>query len=267
MKALFGINLAGGNCEICGAALNVLNSSKAGKEFLCKKCMSYVSRYFTKKKCTYENMVKHIRQRMDDKKKIESFIPSASYGEAEYIFINPAEGTFVISPSVDYKRTNSDIFSIEDIISCEKRIDIKKEEIQYKDSNGNVKSFVPQFMAYQYDFYIDIRLNLYGYDKIVLKLNDKQVDNNQETLIDMKSSGVLNVLKDALVSKSFDGMKTNNMDVVMQSFEYKKFDTMADQIVEGLRVRKMKKTEYRCPYCDAKLDANLAQCDRCGAIF
>ena len=83
----------------------------------------------------------------------------------------------------------------------------------------------------------------------------------------MKAAGVLNVLKDALVSKSFDGMKTNNMDVVMQSYEYKKYDEMANQIIEALRVRKIRKVEYRCPYCDAKMDGNLEQCSRCGAIL
>lgn len=267
MKSLFGINVSGGNCEICGSALNALNSYKVGKEFICKKCMSHVSRYYNKKNSSYEAMVKHIRQRIQDKKKIAMFSPTVSYGENEYFFINVDEAKFVISPEVDYKKDNSDIFNLEDIISCEKRTDVKKEEVKYKDSNNNIKSFVPQFMAYQFDFYIDIRLNLYGYETITVKLNKKRVDNNQETLIKMMSSGVLDVLKDAFVSRAFDGMRTNNMEAVMQSLEYKNFDNMADHIIDNLCIRKMKEKVRRCPYCDTKIDSALTQCDRCGAIL
>ena len=267
MKSLFGINVSGGNCEICGSALNALNSYKVGKEFICKKCMSNVSRYYNKKNSSYEAMVKHISQRILDKKKIAEFSPTVSYGENEYFFIDVDEGKFIISPKADYKKDNSDIFSVEDIISCEKRIDVKKEEVKYKDSSDNIKSFVPQFMAYQFDFYVDIRLNLYGYEKITVKLNKKRVDNNQETLIKMKASGVLDVLKGALVSRAFDGMRTNNMEAVMQSLEYKKFDNMADHIIDNLNIRKTKEKIRRCPYCDTIIDGTSVQCGRCGAIL
>ncbi len=121
MKSLFGINLGGGNCEICDSVLNALNSCRVEKKFICKKCMSNVSRFFNKKNTSYETMIEHINYRIQNKEKIETFFPTVSYGENELFLIDTSNGNFVISLKSDYKEENPDIFSIADIVSCEKR--------------------------------------------------------------------------------------------------------------------------------------------------
>ena len=184
MKSFFGINLGGGVCEICGTPLNAINSHKIEKNFICKNCFSKTSVYLNKQRATYISLVNHIRSRDRDLERINRFQPTEVYGEKEYIFIS--DEFFVVSDKANYKNKNADIFELSDIISCKKRIEAEKEEVKYKDSQGETRSFTPQFFAYKFNFYIDIRVKNTEYNTISIKLNDKVIDNDQETLIKNK---------------------------------------------------------------------------------
>lgn len=265
MRSLFGINIGGGICGVCNSPLNVINSKRVGEGYICKTCLSNISNYYDKKNNTYEAIVNHIRQRMNERREIEQFYPTLILGECNYIFIDDKTSRFIISSKDNYRTSNPDLFFFSDVISCKKRIETKKEEVRYKDSNDNLKSFVPQYFAYSYNFYVDIQLNVKGYKIIQLKLNNKNIDNNQELKVKMNSDAILDKLKDAFVSKAYDGMNTNNSQIVMKSPDYIRFDNMADQIVTSLTQSRNREMIRICAYCGSEAEESTKFCVNCGA--
>lgn len=117
MKSLFGINIGGGNCEICGSTLNALNSVNVDKRFICKKCISNVSRYYDRQNTSYESMIQHIRHRLENKKNLEAFSANISYGENEIFYFDEINNTFIIASMSNYKNNNPDIFNVADVIN------------------------------------------------------------------------------------------------------------------------------------------------------
>ena len=75
----------------------------------------------------------HLAYREENKAKLASLNITKSYGDAQKIWIDEGKRKFVISRSADFIRTNPDIFSFNDVVSIEKRIDEDTDEIYYFD--------------------------------------------------------------------------------------------------------------------------------------
>ena len=75
-----------------------------------------------------------------------------------------------------------DAFNEEEFEQRIDHIDVEEDrnEIYYRDGEGDLQSFEPRCYAYNYDFYVVIHVRNPYFDEIRFKLNDYKVDGKAE---------------------------------------------------------------------------------------
>ena len=160
-------------CSICGNKLGLLGTTKLEDGYLCKECTQKLSPYISRRHQNLAMIKEHLAYREDNKAKLGSLNITKSFGDAQKLWIDENSRRFVISRSADFSRSNPDIFSFDDVVSIEKRIDEDSDEIFDKDENGNKVSFDPPKYEYESGFVVkmsvknenidsDIRIDLFN---------------------------------------------------------------------------------------------------------
>lgn len=90
----------------------------------------------------------------------------------------------MVTSARNWDEANPDVLAFSDVTGCKLDIDESKTEIEYKDKDGERKSFNPRRYAYSYNFYIVINVNNPYFSEIRFQLNSSAVDNDEETLLD-----------------------------------------------------------------------------------
>ena len=79
--------------------------------------------------------------------------------------------------------------SFSDVTGCDIDVEEDRNEIYYRDGEGDLQSFEPRCYAYNYDFYVVIHVRNPYFDEI--RFNDStdyKVDGKAETIIELHSS-------------------------------------------------------------------------------
>ena len=154
---------------------------------------------------------------------------------------------------------------------CRLDIDESKTEIEYRDAEGERKSFNPPRYAYSYDFYIVINVNNPYFNEIRFQLNSEAVDNDVETLLDSP-----NDMGRRKVGLMGGRSLTSNAEEVRASMEYRQYEEMGQEIRDALlQVRQQVREEaaaaaapkaaVTCPYCGATTTPDASGCcEFCG---
>ena len=259
-------------CSICGNPIAVLGNKKLKDGNCCKKCEALLSTFFKERK---QSTVAEVQYQLACRKKnvelLQVFCPTRTIGGNTKILVDETKGQFVVAFSKHFRNENADVIDCSSITDCSIDVVESRNEIKYRDSNDNIKSFNPPCYAYSYDFFIEITVNIPYIECIRFQLNDTPVDNGQETIIKI-DGGLLGKLTDALITKSYNGMTSNAVEV-KTSAQYQKYEQMAKDIREVLisnrQVGKVQHTsstnKVTCPWCGTKVildDSGI--CGRCG---
>lgn len=260
-------------CSICGNPLGIIESGKVKDGYVCKNCKGKLSPFYT---FSSRDLIKDInyqlQSRADNEEKLKRFSPTKVFNGDSNIFVDEDRFQFAVAKSKNPLTSHADIISLVDLKNISTEIEENKQEILYQDSQGEVHSFCPQSYAYSYNFFINLETKIPYIGKIHIKLNQKPVDNDQETLINMSQNGLLNIVSDLLNKrKSFNNGQTSNANEVRSSIEYKKYAEMLDTIKTVLAKRptidkaiRTVPVYVKCPWCGSKVLRTNENCNHCG---
>ena len=100
-------------------------------------------------------------------------------GDYKNIYVDTAKGNFVVSSKKpgNWDNENPDVIPISAITSLTLDVKEDRDEIYYKDAQGNNQSYVPPRYEYEYDFTLKFLVNTPWFDDFDVKLNNFRVKN------------------------------------------------------------------------------------------
>ena len=260
-------------CSICGGEIGLLGNRKLEDGNMCKDCAARLSPWFSDRR---QSTVEEIRQQLDyreaNHEKVAAFRITRTLGERTKVLLDEDAGLFMVTSARNLTDANPDVLSFSDVTGCKLDIDESKTEIEYRDAEGERKSFNPRRYAYSYDFYIVINVNNPYFNEIRFQLNSESVDNDAETLLEGPEA--MGSLRGGLRMRS--GSLTSNAEEVRNSVEYRQYEGMGLEIRDALlQVRQQVRDEaaaasapraaVTCPFCGATTTPDASGCcEFCG---
>ena len=260
-------------CSICGGEIGLLGNRKLEDGNMCKDCAARLSPWFSDRR---QSTVEEIRQQLDyreaNHEKVAAFRITRTLGERTKVLLDEDAGLFMVTSARNLTDANPDVLSFSDVTGCKLDIDESKTEIEYRDAEGERKSFNPRRYAYSYDFYIVINVNNPYFNEIRFQLNSESVDNDAETLLEGPEA--MGSLRGGLRMRS--GSLTSNAEEVRNSVEYRQYEAMGLEIRDALlQIRQQVRDEaaaasapraaVTCPFCGATTTPDASGCcEFCG---
>lgn len=169
------------DCEICGKEVGMFGYKKLEDGEICKDCVKLLSPWFEDRRhATVAQIKEQIAYRQRNAKELESFTISRQIGEEAYIMyieeVDDIPTRFFVTNCSDYMAANPDIISFKDVVSCVTDVNEWDEEIEQRDSEGNMVSCRPPRYKHHHDFFIkmEIRNNPY-FDEIKFRINSSDI--------------------------------------------------------------------------------------------
>ena len=133
------------NCDICGEKIGLLGNRKLYDGNLCKNCASKLSPWFEERRhSTVEDIKRQLEYREKNKNAVRSFSITREFSADRYhVFIDDNKGMFAVAFNMS-EQDNPDIVPLSAITSCRLDIDEQRVEEEYKDQDGESRSYVPQ---------------------------------------------------------------------------------------------------------------------------
>ena len=159
-------------CDICGEKIGLLGNRKLEDGNLCKDCAGKLSPFFSgRRKSTVEDIKRQLAYRAENEKKLAGFFPSITFDGSKKVYIDPVGERFIVTGRSDWRSSNPDLISFSQVFRIDTDIKENKEEIYYKDSDGNKKSYVPPRYTCDYEFDVAIQVDSPWFDEIELELS------------------------------------------------------------------------------------------------
>ncbi len=169
------------NCDICGEKIGLLGNKKLEDGNMCKDCAKKLSPFCDDRRhSTLETIKQHLAYREQNKAVLRAFNPMITIdGDMRNIYVDTAKGNFVVSSNKpgNWDNENPDVIPISAITSLTLDIDEDKDEIYYKDAQGNNQSYNPKRYEYYYNFTLKFLVNTPYFDDFNVKLNNFRVAN------------------------------------------------------------------------------------------
>lgn len=169
------------DCEICGKEVGMFGYKKLEDGEICKDCVKLLSPWFEDRRhATVAQIKEQIAYRQRNAKELENFTISRQIGKEAYIMyieeVDDIPTRFFVTNCSDYMAANPDIISFKDVVSCVTDVNEWDDEIEQRDSEGNMVSCRPPRYKHHYDFFIkmEIRNNPY-FDEIKFRINSSDI--------------------------------------------------------------------------------------------
>lgn len=168
------------NCDICGEKIGLLGNRKLDDGNLCKNCASKLSPWFEERRhSTVEDIKRQLEYREKNKNAVRSFSITREFSADRYhVFIDDNKGLFAVAFNMS-EQDNPDIVPLSAITSCHLDIDEQRVEEEYKDQDGESRSYVPPRYNYSYDYKIKLGVNTPWFDDMDFKLNTFSVKDHE----------------------------------------------------------------------------------------
>ena len=168
-------------CDICGEKIGILGNRKLSDGNMCKDCAKKLSPFCDdRRSSSIAEIQAHLQYREENKAALRAFSPMITIdGDMRNIYVDTAKGNFVVSTNKpgNWDNENPDVIPISAITSLTLDIKEDKDEIYYKDAQGNNQSYVPPRYEYEYDFTLKFLVNTPYFDDFNVKLNNFSVKN------------------------------------------------------------------------------------------
>ena len=168
-------------CDICGEKIGMLGNRKLSDGNMCKDCAKKLSPFCDdRRSSTLAEIQAQLQYREENKNVLRSFSPMITIdGDYKNIYVDTAKGTFVVSSNKpgSWTEENPDVIPISAITSLTLDVDEDKDEIYYKDAQGNNQSYNPRRYEYYYNFTLKFLVNTPWFDDFDVKLNNFRVAN------------------------------------------------------------------------------------------
>lgn len=167
-------------CDICGEKIGLLGNRKLEDGNLCKDCAKKLSRWFNERRhSNVEEIKAQLAYREENKQRVAQFRKTRMEGDWWKVLFDENNRWFCVTQS-DNPNTdeNPDIIDFSAVTGCHMDIKEDRDEIYYKDDDGNERSYSPPCYEYSYDFRITIHVNTPYFDEISFRLNSTTVRYN-----------------------------------------------------------------------------------------
>jgi hypothetical protein len=172
--------------------------------------------------------VEQIRQQLAyrgaNQRELAGFRPSKSYGEMYELKVEMNGNIptrFVVARTDDYQEENADLILFSQVTSFNIDIDEHREELKYRNSEGEMVSYSPKRYEYSYDFFAEIGINSPYFDDIRFRVNRSTLNLETVTTGPRASFG-----KPLLRTMGFEPM---------QYPEYRHYKSICDELEELFR--------------------------------
>jgi hypothetical protein len=157
-------------CDVCGEKIGVLGNRKLEDGNLCKDCAKKLSPFFSERKSsTVDEIKQQLKYREENENLLRNFRPNVTIGDVR---IDTNAGTFIVCKSSDFRKFNPDLISFSQVTDVNTDISEDRDEIYYKDEQGNNRSYDPPRYEYKYSFFISIYVNSPWFSEIKFELTD-----------------------------------------------------------------------------------------------
>ena len=187
-------------CDVCGEKIGLLGNRKLEDGNLCKDCAKKLSPFFSERKqSTVAEIKEQLAYREENERRLDSFRPTRTYGENMKVYIDDMAGTFIVTRMSNWKSENPDIIGLNQVTSCNLNIDEDRDELYYKDEEGNTRSYTPARYEYKYEFFVVINVNSPWFSQIKFSLNPSNRPDSRYTELYREYERVGNELCAALM--------------------------------------------------------------------
>ena len=160
-------------CDICGEKIGLLGNRKLEDGNLCKDCARKLSPFFSeRRRSTVEDIRRQLAYRAENEKKLAAFSPTLTFDGSKKVYIDPMRECFIVTGLSNWRSANPDLIAFSQVLGVNTDIKENKEEIYYKDSDGNEKSYEPPRYTCDYEFNVTIRVDSPWFDTIELEISD-----------------------------------------------------------------------------------------------
>ncbi len=164
-------------CDICGEKIGLLGNRKVEDGNICSKCAKKLSPFFTgRKKSTVNEIKDQLAYREDNRKNLESFNPTRSFGYKTKVLIDDGKQAFVVSRHSDFRADNADIIPFGQVTGARYEVEEHRSQKYYRDAQGRSVSYNPPRYEYSYEFTVKIDVNSPYFDEIEFELTDHRPD-------------------------------------------------------------------------------------------
>ncbi|MCQ2482478.1 MAG: DUF4428 domain-containing protein [Clostridia bacterium] len=182
-------------CDFCNEKIKFLCNRKLEDGNMCSDCAKAISPLLTdRRKTTVAEMKEHLQYREANKSRIQLLAGPEILGDGNTkLYFSKKADVFAVTSAklANFTTANPDVIDMASVSNVETETKEHKEEIYYKDSEGNRKSYVPRRYKYSYDYVVRIYVNSPWFDEIEFNLNSSRVE-QQNMVLSNKYSAMMN---------------------------------------------------------------------------
>lgn len=159
-------------CDICGEKIGLLGNRKLEDGNLCKDCARKLSPFFSERRhSTVQDIKNQLAYRAENEKELASFSPTLTFEGSKRVYIDPIGERFIVTGLSNWRSGNPDLIRLSQVRAVDTDIRENKEELFYKDANGNRKSYEPRRYSCEYEFNMTIHIESPWFDEVELELS------------------------------------------------------------------------------------------------
>ena len=178
-------------CDICGGKIGMLGNRKLDDGNLCKECAGKLSPWFEeRRRSTVEDIKRQLQYREQNKSRVQVFQVTRDFASDKYhVYIDDTKRQFAITKKLSVDN-NPDILDLTQVVQARMEQERHEEEEKYKDSEGNMKSYMPPRYHYSYDYKMRIAVNSPWFDDMDFQMNTFEIkEEDRGHLMEMESLG------------------------------------------------------------------------------
>ena len=204
-------------CDICGEKIGMLGNRKLDDGNLCKECAGKLSPWFEeRRRSTVEDIKRQLQYREQNKSRVQAFQVTRDFASDKYhVYIDDTKGQFAITKKLSVDN-NPDILDLTQVVQARMEQERHEEEEKYKDSEGNMKSYMPPRYHYSYDYKMRIAVNSPWFDDMDFQMNTFEIkEEDRGHLMEMENLGNQIIMaltgQSSIQNQSIYGMQSQNM--------------------------------------------------------
>lgn len=164
-------------CDVCGEKIGLLGNRKLEDGNLCKNCAKKLSPWFDDRRhSTLAQIKDQLAYREHNEEDVANFNITRTFGDVDLVCLDEGQRKFLIAKTNDISSENPDVLDYSQITSCELDIDKREEEDKRTDNEGHEVSYNPPRYRYEYNFYLDVKVNHPWFDDMRIPLNRSNVE-------------------------------------------------------------------------------------------
>ena len=165
-------------CDICGGEIGLLGNRKLEDGNMCKECAAKLSPFFSERReSTVAEIKEQLAYREANKEVVAAFNPTRVVEcDSFTLYFDEDKKQFIATRANNWRNANPDVISFAQVTGCEVEIEESKDEITFKNKEGEETSYNPPRYKFFYDFNLILHINHPYFNRLSIQVNDTQAE-------------------------------------------------------------------------------------------